>query len=142
MKRGRPSGALLLGLFLFFRDELELLRAGELLELPFALLGCDFIRKCFIVAKHHWQPGTGIFRTLLRIVRCQTLIKVVRRTRIQGTIRTFQDIRIRSHAQAASLIVTLLITTSSNGLSRPSHLTLPMARTTSMPSMTLPKTAW
>ena len=51
MKRGRPSGALLLGLFLFFRDELELLRAGELLALLFVLLGCDFIKKRLIVEK-------------------------------------------------------------------------------------------
>lgn len=76
-------------------DEPELFLPRQLLDLPFAALRLDFVRKGLIVSQLHRSAGPRVLRTLSCIVSRHTLADIRRPARIECTIGALKNIRVR-----------------------------------------------
>ena len=76
-------------------DEPELFLPRQMLDLPFAALRLNLVRKGLIIPQLHRPAGPRVLRALSGIMCSDALPYIRRPARIERTICTFKNIRVR-----------------------------------------------
>ena len=125
--------------FLSCVNQGKLRRARHLLDGGLARKCLSLRREGLEVDEMDRAVRARVLRAAPCIVRLDAPRQVIRPARVEAAVRTFEDVGVGLCHHSGYLISMVLMTTSSSGRSAMSVSEWPMRRTTSIPSLTLPK---
>ena len=129
----------IINFFLSCVNQGELCRARELLDGGLARERLFLRRKGLEVDEVDRAVRARVLRAAPLVVRLDAPRQVIRPARVEAAVLALEDVGVRLCHHSGYLISMVLMTTSSSGRSAISVSEWPMRRTTSMPSLTLPK---